>query len=111
VPDTPAVRFAVPDRYVHILRWTFSRDDERVICELGLARDASAYELRVLPLWNPTAATTELFDDALSAFRRHATIERALINEGWSLDRFESDRAVRAGDGTVADPQLSTHTR
>lgn len=103
---------ADPARYVHILRWTFRRDDESVVCELGLTSDSSAYELRVLPLWrNPPGATTELFDDAQSAFQRHGTIERILIAEGWALDRFESDRVARAGDGIVADPQFSTHTR
>jgi hypothetical protein len=88
-------------RSVRILRWTFRRGDESVVCELGLSSDSSAYELRVLPLWNPTVATTELFDDALSAFQRQGTIERILIAEGWSLDRFESDRVARAGEGIV----------
>ena len=94
---------ADPSRHVHILRWTFHRDDERVICKLGLTNDSSAYELRVLPLWNPAGATTELFDDAVSAFQRHGTFERTLIAEGWSLDRFETDQVVRTGDGIVAD--------
>jgi hypothetical protein len=94
---------ADPSRQVHILRRTFHRDDESVISELGLTSDSSAYELRVLPLWNPAGATTELFDDAVSAFQRHGTIERTLITEGWSLDRFETDRVVRTGDGIVAD--------
>ena len=93
----------------HILRWTFRRDDESVVCELGLTSDSSAYELRVLPPCNPAGATTELFDDALSALQRHGAIERILITEGWSLDRFESDRVARTGDGLVADPQLTVH--
>jgi hypothetical protein len=88
-------------RSVHILRWTFRRDDESVVCELGLTSDSSAYELRVLPLWNPTGATTELFDAALSALQRQGTIERMLITEGWSLDRFESDRVARDGEGMM----------
>ena len=102
-----SVPLADPARYVHILRWTFRRDVESVVCELGLTSDSSVYELRVLPLWNPTGATTELFDAALSALQRQGTIERMLITEGWSLDRFESDRVARAGDGIVADPQLT----
>jgi hypothetical protein len=88
---------ADPARYVQILRWTFRRDDESVVCELGLTGDSSAYELCVLPLGNPADATTELFDDAQSAFQRCGTIERILITEGWSLERFESDRVARAG--------------
>jgi hypothetical protein len=34
--------------------------------------------------------SSESFDDARSAFERHAAIERILINEGWSLESFES---------------------
>ena len=101
VAPISSLPLADPAHYVHILRWTFRRDDESVVCELGLTSDSSAYELRVLPLCNPDGATTELFDDALSALQRHGTIERILISEGWSLDRFESDRVARAGEGTV----------
>jgi hypothetical protein len=97
-------------RHVHILRWTFHRNDESVICELGLTNDSSAYELRVVPLCNPAGATTELFDDAVSAFQRHGTFERTLITEGWSLDRFETDQVVRTDDGIVADSQLTVPT-
>lgn len=81
---------SAPSREARRLRWTFRRDDETVICDLGLTPDESAYELRVQPPWNPTGTTVEVFDDAVSAFQRHGVIERILINEGWSLERFES---------------------
>jgi hypothetical protein len=71
------------------LCWSYRRDDEVVECQLGLTSDHCSYELRIQPPWNPVGATIELFDDAISAFQRHATIERILISEGWSLDRFE----------------------
>ena len=80
------------DASVRILRWTFRRGEHTVVCELGLNRDNSAYELRVNPPWNPTAHTTEQFDDAMSAFQRHAAIERILVSDGWTLEAFESDR-------------------
>ena len=83
------------DREVRILRWTFRRDEDAVVCELGLNSDDSAYELRVNPPWNPTGATTEQFDDAISAFQRHAAIERVLVNDGWLLEGFESERLIR----------------
>jgi len=83
------------DTSVRIMRWTFRRDDETVVCELGLNGDDSAYELRIDPAWNPVGATTEWFDDAMSAFQRHAAIERILVRDGWSLERFESDRMAR----------------
>jgi hypothetical protein len=79
------------EREVRILRWTFRRDQEAVVCELGLNSDDSAYELRVDLPWNPAAAMVEQFDDATSAFQRHAAIERMLVNEGWLLEAFESE--------------------
>lgn len=73
-----------------ILRWTFRREDDAVVCELGLNSDDSAYELRLNPPWNLHGTTTEQFDDAMQAFQRHAAIERVLIAEGWMLEEFES---------------------
>jgi hypothetical protein len=85
----------VTDRSVRILRWTFRRDQETVVCELGLTGDNSAYELRIDPPRNPAGLTTELFDDAMSAFQRHAAIERILVNQGWMLEGFASDQILR----------------
>jgi hypothetical protein len=86
---------ASSDRGNRVMRWTFRRHDETVICELGLNRDDSAYELRVDPPWNPTGVTTETFHDAVTAFDRHGAVERSLIEGGWSLERFESGRVAR----------------
>ena len=83
------------NREVRVLRWTFRRDADAVVCELGLNNDDSAYELRINSPWNPSAATTELFDDAMSAFERHAAIERLLVGDGWMLEGFESERVIR----------------
>jgi len=76
------------------MRWTFRRDDATVVCELGLNPACTAYEIRVEPVSN-AARGTELFDDATSAFQRHAAIERQLVGEGWSLESFESERIAR----------------
>jgi hypothetical protein len=84
-----------PDRRARVLRWTFRRDDESIVCELGLNSDDSAYELRFNPPWNSADSTTERFDDAMSALQRHAAIERRLVNEGWMLEAFESERVAR----------------
>jgi len=80
------------DRHLRVMRWTFTREDEILVCELGLNRDESAYEIRIDPAWDVADAPFELFDDAMSAFQRHAEIERQLVAQGWSLDNFESDR-------------------
>ncbi len=82
-------------REVRVLRWTFRREDDSVVCELGLNSDDSAYELRIDPPRNPTGASTELFNDAMSAFQRHAAIERLLVGDGWMLGGFESERVTR----------------
>jgi hypothetical protein len=80
---------------VRIMRWTFRREEETLVCELGLSGDDSAYELRIASPWNPFGATTELFDDAMSAFQRHTALERELVRDGWSLESFRSDRVSR----------------
>jgi hypothetical protein len=83
------------NRQVRVLRWIFQRDaDESVVCELGLTGEDSEYELRVPAQWNPTGAAVERFDDALTAFQRHAMIERLLADEGWVLKDFESERVT-----------------
>jgi hypothetical protein len=87
--------FIAVGRSVRILRWTFRRHEAAVVCELGLNGDESAYELRLNPPWNPAGVTTELFDDAMSAFQRHAAIERLLVNDGWMLEGFESEQIRR----------------
>jgi hypothetical protein len=84
------------DRYVRVLRWTFARDTENLFCELGLTGDDTAYQLRVDPPWNPTGISVECYDDAMSAFQRHAMIERLLLEEGWTLERFESTKIERS---------------
>jgi hypothetical protein len=90
-PPPPVAR----DRTDRIMRWTFRRQDETVVCELGLDRNDAGYEIRVNPPCNPTGVTTETFHEAIAAFERHAEIERCLIEEGWSLESFESGRVPR----------------
>ncbi len=81
-------------RHIRVLRWTFRRDDDAVVCELGLTGEDREYELRVPAEWNPTHRAVERFDDALMAFQRHAMIERTLLDAGWVLDAFESERVT-----------------
>jgi hypothetical protein len=94
-----ALRLSVPPMTMHgtdarVLKWTFRRQHETVICQLGLNRDHSAYELRMNPPWDLQGTTTEVFDDAMPAFQRHAAIERVLIDEGWLLEGFETVSAA-----------------
>jgi len=99
---TPAETYAAPVdrsrrnyRHIRVLRWTFRRDDEdAVVCELALTGEDREYELRAPADWNPTGLSVERFDDALTAFQRHAMIERLLLDAGWQLDDFESERVT-----------------
>jgi len=75
---------------MRVLRWTFRRQHETVVCQLALNSDDSAYELRLNPPWDLQGTTTEVFDDAMPAFQRHAAIERVLVDEGWLLEGFET---------------------
>jgi hypothetical protein len=77
--------------FVRVLRWKFRRAHETVVCEMGLTGNDSAYELRIDRPWDPAGTTTERFDNAFAIFARHALIEHFLINQGWSLDEFESE--------------------
>jgi hypothetical protein len=78
---------------IRILRWTFRRDDDDpIVCELALTGQDREYELRVDAEWNPTFHSVERFDDALTAFLRHAMVERRLLDAGWLLAEFESER-------------------
>jgi hypothetical protein len=82
-------------QHIRILRWTFRRDgDDAVVCELALTGEDREYELRAPADWNPTGRPVERFDDALTAFQRHAMIEHRLLNAGWALDHFESERVT-----------------
>jgi hypothetical protein len=81
-------------RHIRVLRWTFRHDEDEVVCELALTGDDREYELRVPGDWNPTGLSVERFDDALTAFQRHAVIEQTLLDAGWQLDGFESDRVT-----------------
>jgi hypothetical protein len=78
-----------------VLRWTFRRREVVIVFQLGLTGDHSAYELRIDPPWNPLGVTTEVFDDAMSAFHRHAAIEQMLVTDGWMLEEFESEKTFR----------------
>src|SRR3954453_18402731 len=93
-PAPPVDRNRRNYRHIRILRWIFRRDEDAVICELALTGEDREYELRVPSDWNPTGMSVERFDDALTAFQRHAMIERILLDAGWQLDGFESERVT-----------------
>ena len=86
---------AAPSGSEHVLRWTFRRDGEAIVCELALTGDHTAYQLRLNPPWNPAGIGMETFDDAVSAFERQGVVERLLVADGWSLERFDALKPAR----------------
>jgi len=79
---------------VRILHSTFRRGDDVTRCELGLSDDGSVYELRTRRSGSPDGSI-ERFGDAVAAFQRHRSIERALLEDGWTLELFESQEIPR----------------
>ena len=80
---------------MRVLRWNFRQDGEPpVICELCLTGYDRDYELRVPREWSPIGRSIERFDDAFAAFQRHAMIERLLLDAGWRLEAFESEKVT-----------------
>lgn len=77
---------------VPVLRWTYWREGDRLDCELALTDDLSAYELHLAPARLPHAPPSQLFDDAVSAFQRQATLHRWLEADGWTLAEVSSHR-------------------
>jgi hypothetical protein len=78
---------------MRVLRWNFRYPGESpVVCELCLTGQDRDYELRVPREWSPSGRSIERFDNAMTAFQRHAMIERLLLDAGWVLDAFESEK-------------------
>jgi hypothetical protein len=74
---------------VRMLRWVFSRAGETLLCELSLDSGAFAYRLCVST--DDHARTfSEQFGDVAKAFERQCQLESALLEEGWTLDSYES---------------------
>ena len=86
---------AAPD--VRVMRWVFTRADNRLTCELALADDHACYELKTSRGDRSSAPTVERFVDVSTAFERQSTIEGTLVKDGWSLESYESVIETRAG--------------
>jgi len=79
---------------VRVMRWVFTRGDDRLTCELALADDHACYEFRTIG--RDAAPSIERYKDVGAAFNRQSAIERELVTSGWSLDSYESVLERRA---------------
>ena len=75
-----------------MLRWVFHRGTDTLTCEVHAAR-RHRFDVCVIPHWDVAASSIERFDDAVSAFERHADIARRLREAGWT----SVDHIVRVG--------------
>ena len=78
-----------------MLRWTFTRHDATLTCELD-ANAPGNYEVSVVPHWDVSAAAIERFDGAVTAFERHAELTRYLRENGWHLTGRSAPQALGA---------------
>jgi hypothetical protein len=75
-----------------MLRWVFHRGTDTLTCEIDAA-GRHHFDVCVIPHWDVAASSIEQFDDAVSAFERHAAIARRLREGGWT----SVDHVVRVG--------------
>lgn len=73
-----------------VLRWIFSRGHDHLTCELALSDDDACYELRTIPSTRPASRSVEHFSDVSAAFERQSAFEGALVEDGWTLELYES---------------------
>lgn len=75
---------------VRVLRSTFRRAGETLVCELALSEDRETYELRTSGADAPGLGRIEKLCSVVDAFERQSAIEAALLEDGWTLERHES---------------------
>jgi hypothetical protein len=75
---------------IRVLRSTFRRGDETLICELALEHDDEFYEIRTTPPLADGHKNPEKFPSVTKAFRRQSEIEARLVDAGWTLEAHES---------------------
>jgi hypothetical protein len=93
--EIASVSVGATDRRVRVMRWVFRRGEETVTCELGLAADASGYEVVTQAVRDGAIPEPEWFKAVTRAFQRQSEIEGELIRAGWSLESYESLMAER----------------
>jgi len=78
-----ATRTQASSQPAPMLRWVFHRGTDTLTCVVDAAR-RHHFDVGVIPHWDVAASSIERFDDAVSAFERHADIARRLREAGWT---------------------------
>ncbi|HEY5617175.1 MAG TPA: hypothetical protein VIK60_04480 [Vicinamibacterales bacterium] len=71
-------RFANP-----LLQWVFSRQNTIVTCRLD--QRGGHYRVSLIPHRDTRKTIIDVFEEGLSAFRRHAALAAELRRAGWML--------------------------
>jgi hypothetical protein len=94
--EIAALSVGAADRRVRVMRWVFRREEDTMMCELGLAADASGYEVMTQSAGDGSIPEPEWFKEVTRAFQRQSEIEGELIRAGWSLESYESLMAEKS---------------
>lgn len=76
-----------------LVRWEFTRGQERVSCEVDreLSNDKQGrFAVISVPYQRLQRGTIEFFENATAAFRRHAAMASDLRESGWKLVSYTS---------------------
>jgi predicted membrane-bound spermidine synthase len=65
-----------------MVRWVFRRDGRAITCEVN-AHGTQAYDVVLIPHWDPSAAVIERFNRPFRALERLASIAQRLRDDGW----------------------------
>jgi hypothetical protein len=78
------VEYLAPEEYAPMLRRMLRGHFDAITCQLDV-RGTRAYEVCVLPHWNPSLTLIERYDSLAPALLRHAEVGRRLRGGGWSV--------------------------
>jgi len=70
-----------------MLRWQFQLQNRLVTCGVSHS-GARGYSVVTVPHHNVKQATIEIYQDLISALRRHASIAAQLRASGWSIASY-----------------------
>jgi hypothetical protein len=77
-----------------LLRWAFQKGPFTITCSIDMVDNGSAFDVCLLPHWDPSASTFERFDDAASAFEHHMELALMIRQAGWTAPRDSPHHAV-----------------
>jgi len=70
-----------------MVRWQF-RLRNRLLTIGVTSAGASGYSVVTIPHFNVRTATVEIYQDAMSALQRHASLASRLRADGWSIASY-----------------------